>query len=376
VTTLPRNGLMSHYEGQPLLLALASVLLRKHGPVFQIVFACAAFALAFSVRLAVDDFLPPGFPFLTFFPAVLIAALVVGVRARVLVAVVSGLASWFFFIEPVRGFAMNSGTAVAMLFYVLITGTELVFIAAIERALRQMNMMQAQTARLARGRELMLAEMQHRVSNNLATVAVLLRAQAGQMPDGQGREALGAAQQRIMTISRLQRRLHRPDQQDIELSSYLGDIARDAAEASGLGPDVINLEAQPLRVAQDQALPLGLIVCELLLNAFEHAAASKKLQVTVRLDRCPEAEGRIAVSIEDNGPGLPPGFDLATVDSLGLSVAQQFAEQMDGSLIMETAPNGGARARVVFTAQMPDTQGPEPGNGAVYAPALGGAMVP
>lgn len=358
-TMLSRNGLIKPFEGQPLLSALATVLLRKHHPGLEILITGSAFVVAFTLRLAVNDYLPPGFPFLTFFPAVLITALVVGLRAGIIVAVLSGLASWYFFIAPEYSLNMTTGTAVAMVFYTLITGTELLFIAAIERALRRMQLMQDQTARLARGRELMLAEMQHRVSNNLATIAALLRAQSGQMPNDAARDALGAAQQRIMTISRLQRRLHRHDQQEIDLGEYLGDIARDAAEASGLGGDVIGLEAVPLSVAQEQALPLGLIVCELLLNAFEHGARAQRLRVTVHLERCPEDDGRFSVSIEDNGPGLPAGFDLTSVDSLGLSVAQQFAQQMDGSLTMESRPQGGVRARVIFVPQSSEGSRPD-----------------
>jgi len=347
-TTLPGPEVPTTYSGQTLLTLLSGVLLRRYSPAFGYALAVAAFVVAYGLRLVLDDFLPAGFPFLTFFPAVLITTLVAGFRAGLLVTVLSGLASWYVFVAPYYSFRMNTGAAVAMLFYVLITGTELVFIAATESALRRMRALGDQAARLARGRELMLAEMQHRVSNNLATVAALLRAQAAQLPPGPVHEVLGAAQQRIMTVSRLQRRLHRHDRQDVELAAYLAEIGRDAAEASGLAPDVIRVSAGSLELPQDQALPLGLIVCELLLNAFEHAGTAEGLEVVLRLDQHPDPEGRIAVTIEDNGPGLPDGFDLGAVSSLGLSVARQFAEQMNGNLTIENRETGGTRARVVF----------------------------
>jgi two-component system, sensor histidine kinase PdtaS len=337
-----------------LLDALGAVMQRKRGPVFEWAFAASVFVVALFGRMAVNDLLPPGFPFLTFFPAVLVAAVFAGLRAGIVVAVLSGIASWFFFIDPVLSFRINTGTTVAMLFYVLIVTTKLVFIATTDMALRRLRAASAQTARLARARELMMAEMQHRVSNNLATVAALLRAQSGGMEKGPAREALAAAQQRIMTVSRLQRRLHRHDRQDVELGAYLSDIASDAAEAAGIAPQRIDVDAVELKVTQDQALPLGLIVCELLLNAFEHGAGRPDLRVGVTLNRCPEAtDGRIAVTIEDNGPGLPEGFDLSRVDSLGLSVAQQFAAQLDGQLVIGPGTGGGVCARVIFYPAAP-----------------------
>jgi two-component system, sensor histidine kinase PdtaS len=354
--TLP-DGIAPAPGDRTLLTTLGSVLLRPRGQVYEGVFALSAFGVALVVRLAVDDLLPPGFPFLTFFPAVLVTAVFAGLRAGIAVAVLSGVASWYFFISPERSFQITTGTAVALAFFVLIVAAELLFIASTDMALRRLRDVHQQTARLARGRELMMSEMQHRVSNNLATVAALLRAQSGQMDQGPARDALAAAQQRIMTISRLQRRLHRHDQQQVDLGAYLQDIATDAAESAGVGPQVVRLDTVPLKVTQDQALPMGLIVCELLLNAFEHGGTRPDLSVHLTLEPCPgDGDDRVAITIADNGPGLSPDFDLATVDSLGLSVAQQFAVQLDGDLTLQTAPEGGTRARILFRPQRPQAE--------------------
>lgn len=335
--------------GGQMLTALGKVLLRPRSPAFEWSFAVAALAVALGLRLWLAGVLPPGFPFLTFLPAALLTAVFASIRSGIVVAVLSGLIAWFLFLEPGWSFRVNAGTATAIGIYAMVLVTLFLFIAATERALRDLREARAQADRLARGRELMLSEMQHRVSNKLAMVAALLRAQSARMGPGEARDALAAAQQRIMTISRLQRLLHRPDRQSIELSEYLAEIAQDATEAAGLDPGVLRLELEPWRLARDQTLPLGLIVCELLLNAFEHAASVRDLTVRLRLERCPVAN-RIAVTIEDNGPGLAPGFDLAQSDSLGLTIARQFAEQLDGSLTLETGPDGGARARLEFLA--------------------------
>lgn len=324
---------------------LARLLLHDRGQSFRWGFAAGAFAVALTVRLLLDDWLPPGFPFLTFFPAVLLTAVLAGLRAGMAVAAAGFLASWFYFVVPAHSFGFGIETLTAMAFYVLITGTELVFIAATEIALRRLRDAQARAERLAESRELLLAEMQHRVSNNLATVAALLRAQSAQVQDAGAKAALGAAQQRIMTVSRLQRRLHRPEVQDVALEAYLPEITADTLDAAGIDPGLVETGFAAVRVSQEVALPLGLVLCELLLNAVEHAGGGPEFRVRISLTL---KGGEARLTVADTGPGLPPGFDLAQADSLGLSVAQQFAGQIGGTLELHTDPEGGVRASLQF----------------------------
>ncbi|MFN3938847.1 MAG: sensor histidine kinase [Gemmobacter sp.] len=356
------------------LAALGTVLLVRRSRTFRVLFAGTTFGLALLVRLLLDGRLPPGFPFLTFFPAVLLTAVFAGTRAGIAVAVASGLAAWFFFVAPFRSFVLTPGSAIAMGFYALITGTELLFIAATERALRMLRQSEIRAASLARSRALMFTELQHRVSNNLATVAALLRLQQGRVGDEAARQALRTAQQRIATISRLQRRLHRPDRQEIEAGAYLGDIAADAVEAAGGDPSVLRLDVLSLPISHEQAIPLGLIVSELVMNAVEHGAATGRTEIAVRmLATGPAEEGRIALEVEDRGGGLPEGFDGAAVDSLGLSIARQFAGQLGGRLAITGRPDGesGVLARLEFTPSR-SVDGPHHDGAGAADPATGG----
>ena len=77
----------------------------------------AAFLLAIGIRLMLDSYLPPGFPFLTFFPAVILSTLVEGLWAGIVSAVACGLAALYFFIQPIYSFEMNYGGTLAMAFY-------------------------------------------------------------------------------------------------------------------------------------------------------------------------------------------------------------------------------------------------------------------
>ena len=150
---------------------------------YEVIFSLCSFGLALYVRFVSDHILPPGFPFLTFFPAVLLTSAFASVRAGIVVAILSGLAARFFFIAPMESFSLTGASAVAMGFYTLVVLTEILLISAVKQALLRLRLAQQRSADLATSSALMFSELQHRVSNNLATVAALLRLQAGQTKD-------------------------------------------------------------------------------------------------------------------------------------------------------------------------------------------------
>jgi two-component sensor histidine kinase len=321
----------------------------------QLALAGAALGLATGLRLLVDGMLPPGFPFLTFFPAVLITLLFAGTRAGIVVGVLGGLIAWYLFIPPARSFGLGHGTLLALGFYALIVGTAVLFVAALREALLALSAEHRQVTDLARSRELMFAELQHRVSNNLATVAALLRMQAGRSSDDEVRAALTEAQQRISTVARLQRRLHSPDQQAVDVADFLRALAEDTVEAASTGRRIdLRLETQPLMLDRDRSIPLGLIDSELLMNAIEHGEAGGRTpEVRIGLTARRQDDGTaqaVTLDLADNGPGLPENFSLAESKSLGLSIAREFARQLGGELTLSNAAGGGTLSRLTFIA--------------------------
>lgn len=327
------------------------LLLRRHSQLYSGLVILVMVAGSSLLRFALDHVLPLGFPFLTFFPAVLLTLVLAGARAGIVVALVCGLIAWRFFVPPGTGFSFAPGTMLAMGFYCAITGVEIFFFTATVAALRVLDATKQRQAEVARSRELMFSELQHRVSNNLATVAALLRMQSGRSADPEVKKALNEATQRIQTVSRLQRSLHSPDLQDIEAPVFLKNLATDTLEASHLErrPDVLT-HVDPLRLSPDQAVPLGLITSELLMNAVEHGAPDGGMpKITLSLTAQDRDGARWAqLVVTDNGKGLDEGFDLQRSPSLGLSIARQFAQQLGGELVMENGPAGGVRSRLEF----------------------------
>lgn len=312
--------------------------------------AVLAWAVALVIRYEMDGALLPGFPYLTFFPAILITAYFMGTGPGIAVAVASGVSAWYFFIPPFNSFSLTGGTIVALLFYVFVAATEIGLTALAQRARRALSAEREAKDRLAEQRQLMFHELQHRVSNNLTTVSGLMKLQRRMVTDEAAQMALDDSVRRIDLISRIMRNLHDPSGQTVDMARFLADTGRDILESTGaVGRVNLKVEAEPLLVGPDVSVPLGLIAAELLANTLEHGfpgESSGQIGVSLGAGR---VEGRALLQISDNGQGLPDGFDIETTRSLGLSIARQFAKQLGGTLLMERRPEGGTEARLEFS---------------------------
>jgi two-component sensor histidine kinase/ActR/RegA family two-component response regulator len=189
-------------------------------------------------------------------------------------------------------------------------------------------------------KEVLLAELNHRVKNNLELVSRLLALQAARSGDGNARNELDGARRRIDTLGRLHRRLYRSEYTGmLALGPALEDLCADlAAAASGSGV-TIAVEAEPLLVPVEKAGTVFLLVSEMLTNCLKHAFPhGRGGTVRVRAERM--GEGRVRVSVADDGVGLPVGFDGGqSGTSIGMRVVHSMAAQLGSAL--EAGPAGG-----------------------------------
>jgi two-component system, sensor histidine kinase PdtaS len=341
-----------------MIVQVSRVLLGRRSLPAQLAVATLAVLLAFGIRLSVDDLLPAGFPFLTFFPAVLITAIFASVAMGVVAAVVSGVLAWVFFIPPFNGLSLAPSALLAMAFYAVITAVELFFIALSASALRHVQAERMRSLQLAKSRDLMFAELQHRVSNNLATVGALLRAQAARVDSEDAKQALLDSMQRLNTVARIQRDLHAPEAQAIETRAFLNRLSADIAEAFGRADDVrISVEADKFRIPAEKAVPFGLVAGEMIMNALEHAQPAEgllRIDIHGKVEGLPETGyGRVSLRILDNGQGLRTDPENERDANLGVSIAQQFARTLEGTLTLANRPDGpGAEAALSFPLAM------------------------
>lgn len=194
-------------------------------------------------------------------------------------------------------------------------------------------------------REVLLKEVYHRVKNNLQIIMSLL---ALQTPDSQLAEgvALQARQGWVRSIALIHELLcQSADLTQIDFERFVNQLTAHLARLSGSSFDVTVTWETPapggyLHLDANTAVPLGLIVNELLSNAYKHAfidgrAGIVHLHLTDR-----QASGFYTLRVVDNGVGFPPGFNLAQASSLGLQLVFSLAEQLDGTVKIKSSEAG------------------------------------
>ncbi|GJE01202.1 sensor histidine kinase [Methylobacterium isbiliense] len=192
---------------------------------------------------------------------------------------------------------------------------------------------------------LLAREMSHRVKNSLGVVAGLLRLQSRDAHSHEVRYALEDAGARIATVAQVHDHLWRGlHVSTVEVSDFVRELVSKLQEAAP--GHALHCEADARVIAADQAIPIGLMVNELVTNAVKYAypagTGPVRVAVAVRGDR-------LRVDVSDEGIGLPPDFDVhARQRSLGLKIINNLTRQLDGRLFAE-ANNPGAR----FVLEMP-----------------------
>jgi two-component sensor histidine kinase len=274
---------------------------------------------------------PPGFPYVTFFPAILVATYYGGFRAGVVCAALCGVAAWWFFIPPIHTFKFDLSMAVALAFYVLVAGVEIFFIDGMRAALDDLEDERERYRDLAESRDLLYRELHHRVSNNLQVAGALLRLQGQGVADARARQALSQAGERIEVIARIQRELHNRTGEPVPFRVFAEALLASAAAAAGARVR-LTLEGGEQPLHPDQATPVTLVMLESFNNALEHGfGEAGEGEVRVTLDQSGLTH---MLTVGNDGAGPPPGFDPATSKSLGLRIVRAMAQQLGGKFEM------------------------------------------
>lgn len=318
-------------------------------PVLGSLAMLAIVAAACLLRSAADPLLPPGFPYVTFFPAVIVTSFLFGVRLGSVSALLCGLLAWYFFIPP-TGFVLNDGAGFALAFYVLVVATDLALVHWMQTANRQLASEREVSRSLAETREVLFRELQHRVSNNLQMAAGLLTLQKRHLTDASAKTALDEAASRLGLIGRLSRQLYDPSGAAQPLVPFLTELGTSVIEASGRNDVCITTTGDArLRLMPDAAIPTALIVAEAVANGLEHGFADGRAgRIDVRIERDPEAGA--SITIHDDGHGVPANFEVDASNSLGLRIATTLARGQGGRFYIERREGTLATLTLPFSA--------------------------
>lgn len=186
--------------------------------------------------------------------------------------------------------------------------------------------------------ETLIQEVHHRVKNNLQIVSGLLAVQSGKVEEEKAVLAMDEGRTRLQAMALLHEKLTRNFQStSIHLPEYFNSLADLSSESLGLKRENINLQFQMKNpwVDVDQAIPLGLIVNELITNSYKHAVRNEPaaLEIWLALDEPDEKQARLVFT--DNGAGfrLPDNGNRNRAQSVGMSLLQSLVKQIGGEMI-------------------------------------------
>jgi len=184
------------------------------------------------------------------------------------------------------------------------------------------------------------AETRHKLANIFQLLSTLTRMRLQRAQDEESRRSLAWMLEMVAGLGALQHRLHSPGGEDF--ANYLNDMAGQWRRRCADRPIEIVLTTQPLRVSENHASALALIVNELVLNAIAHGFPDDRGGV-IRIE-LEDLGGRAALSVSDDGQGYDP--KAADSGRLGLWLVNGLASQVRGTLA--TQSNDGVRCRLEF----------------------------
>ena len=203
---------------------------------------------------------------------------------------------------------------------------------------------EAALAQALDAKDLLLHEVNHRVKNSLQLVTALLSLQAAQAHEPVLRASLIEARGRVSVVASMHQRLYSTSQHDrVDLVGYLRELATENAAAHGSGIELVFESDDELVLPLTNAVPLALVVSELLTNAFKYAfpaGGGGTVRVGVHV-----VDDQVCLTVTDDGVGLPADFSLVRAGSLGMKIVRSLTRQVGGKVEIEDAAPG-ARFRV------------------------------
>ena len=184
---------------------------------------------------------------------------------------------------------------------------------------------------LLKDKDLLLKELHHRVKNNLQAVSGLLEIQIARIGEGLGSVVLKESQERIFSIALVHEGLYKGDNLgDIEIKDYIFKLSERIIHSNTLNNFDVHIYADSSSLNLDTAVPLGLIINELLSNCYRHAFKDGhrgEIRITFA-----KMNGEIRLVVADNGSGIPKGAKISLNEGVGFGLVRGLVRQLKGSV--------------------------------------------
>ena len=192
-------------------------------------------------------------------------------------------------------------------------------------------------------KETLLKEIHHRVKNNMQLVCSMMNLQAEYIDDSDVFNIFRVLQSRIYSMSLVHEKLYRHKQfSKINFKEYVKDLVSEISNSflHNFGDNNIKIELilDDEYFTIDKAIPCGLILNELILNAFKHALLSTD-EGYIKIIFEKSDNGCFRLSVSDNGKGLPDGFDINETDTMGMTLVRKLVTQIKGKVSVSNGIN-------------------------------------
>lgn len=240
---------------------------------------------------------------------------------------------------------INYGLWAAVLIFLLIV----VMLYRLYRAKQDANLMLWEKNKVVEHsleeKDVLLREIHHRVQNNLQFVSSLLNLQSRRVDDEKTLEVLKSCKQRIQSMALIHQKLYQEESlSGISIRNYTKNLVESLQMSYGIDENRIKTElyVDPLYLDINSAISIGLVLSELITNAYKYAFQNQEeglLEVTLK-----EMNGVLVMKVKDNGSGLPDDFDLETSESFGLKLVNSLARKLKADVTVSS--ENGARVEL------------------------------
>ncbi|MCQ6962401.1 histidine kinase dimerization/phosphoacceptor domain -containing protein [Methanolobus chelungpuianus] len=184
--------------------------------------------------------------------------------------------------------------------------------------------------------EIRKKEIHHRIKNNLQVISSLLDLEADKFTDENVIEAFKESQNRVISMALVHEELYRSqDMESIDFSDYLMKLVNELSYSYVIEKESVKIktDVETVFLDMDTAIPLGMVVNELISNSFKHAfLPGEKGEICVKLSL---ENGRLTLIVRDNGSGFPEHVNFMESDSLGMQLVTTLISQIGGTIELE-----------------------------------------
>lgn len=195
-------------------------------------------------------------------------------------------------------------------------------------------------------KELLVKEVHHRVKNNFQIVSSLLELQSKGIEDEKALALANEGKNRVKSMALIHQKLYQNETGLVDFDEYLGLLVKElnALYASGFKINT-SISSDNMKFDVDTAIPLGLIINEIITNSYKYAfKADKENKLNISINKNSDQDFKLI--IEDNGPGIPKNLEVKKAKSLGLRLVNRLVKQLHGTL--EVISEEGTRFEIFF----------------------------